>query len=58
MKLMKNVLRALEDAQLNNFMRLSGINTDFIIEEDEKICQQDRSKECVFQELFTEILQY
>ena len=32
----KNVLRALEDAQLNNFMRLSGINTDFIIEEDGK----------------------
>ena len=32
----KNVLRALEDAQLNNFLRLSGINTDFIIEEDGK----------------------
>ena len=32
----KNVLRALEDAQLDNFMRLSGINTDFIIEEDGK----------------------
>lgn len=32
----KNVLRALEDAQLNNFLRLSGVNTDFIIEEDGK----------------------